>query len=194
MLKTSPPYSPIGMLMEFFELCKLKFYSPCLDSSMIIWSSYTKFPLGLFPICDAILEVLPSNPLGLSQTPASNKTPPGTPRQTPSKNNLDPHRGSDSSQLKHGIWTVRFARFFAVGITLLTAISFPKFTAVIGFCSWIFAPSLMAAIPIACYLRLFPEDASISPLRRRFHQVAVVGSIAASIIGMALPLLDALWS
>jgi len=162
---------------------------------MIIWSSYTKFPLGLFPICDAMLEVLPSNSLGISQTPAtSNKTPPGTPRQTSSKNNHDPHGGSDSSQLKHGIWTVRFARFFAVGITLLIAISFPEFTAVIEFCSWIFAPSLMVAIPIACYLRLFPEDASTSPLRRRLPQAAVVGSITASMIGMALPLLDTLLS
>ena len=184
------------MLVDYISTYASSTYTPpnYLDCSMIIWSSYTKFPLGLFPICDAMLEVLPLYFSEVPQTFSSNKTPPGTPRQAASKKSQDPHGASDTSQLKHGIWTVRLTRFFAVGLTLLIAIAFPEFTAVIGFCSWIFAPSLMVAIPVACYLRLFPEDASTSPVRRSLHQAAVIYSIAASVIGMTLPLLNAIRS
>jgi hypothetical protein len=90
------------------------------------------------------------------------------------------------------MWTVRFARFFAVGFTLMVALSFPGFSVVIGFCSWIFAPSLMVAIPIACYLRLFPEVASGRPLWRRLHQAAIIGGVSVSIIGTAMPFINAI--
>jgi hypothetical protein len=162
--------------------------------SLIIWSSYTKFPLGLFPVCDALLELLPTNSKETTQTPSSNKTPPRTPRQAASKKGRDAHGSGGSSQLQHSAWRVQLARCFAVGFTLLVALSFPGFSAVIGFCSWIFAPSLMVAIPIACYLRLFPEVGSINPVRRSLHQAAVICSIAASVIGMTLPLLNAFQS
>ena len=164
-----------------------------LVSSMIIWSSYTKFPLGLFPVCDAMLELLPINS---NESAAVTKTPPGTPRKTASAKSggHDLHGGGGSPQSKHSALSVRLARFFAVGFTLLVAVSFPGFSALIGFCSWIFAPSLMVAIPVACNLRLFPEDASTSPVRRSLHQAAVICSIAASVIGMTLPLLNAIRS
>jgi len=160
---------------------------------MIIWSSYTKFPLGLFPVCDAVLELMPTTSSNeTSHAAASTRTPPGTPRQAASKKSShDAHESSGWSQLQHSAWRVRLARCFAVGFTLLVAISFPSFSVVIGFCSWIFAPSLMVAIPIACYLRLFPEDGSVNPIRRCLHQAAVACSIAASIIGMALPVSNA---
>ena len=160
--------------------------------SLIIWSSYTKFPLGLFPVCDALLELLPTNSKETTQTPSSNKTPPGTPRQAASKKGRDAHGSGGSSQLQHSAWRVQLARCFAVGFTLLVALSFPGFSAVIGFCSWIFAPSLMVAIPIACYLRLFPEVASGRPLWRRLHQAAIIGGVSVSIIGTAMPFINAI--
>jgi len=233
---------------------------------MIIWSSYTKFPLGLFPVCDAVLELFPTSS---KEALAAIKTSPGMPRsssqgssksnhgvprssrqnsskgyqgmarsssqgtsrnsegtsrssrqnsskgyqgvsrssrqnssksnqgasrsarQNSSKGNQDPHGTCSSSRRKHNIWTVRFARFFAVGFTLLVAVTFPGFSVVIGFCSWIFAPSLMVAIPIACYLRLFPEVGSGRPVWRRLHQAAIIGGISVSIIGTAMPFINA---
>ena len=267
-----------------------------LVSSMIIWSSYTKFPLGLFPVCDAVLELFPTSS---KEALAAIKTSPGMPRsssqgssksthgasrssrqnsaksnhgmqrsssqgysksnqgvsrssrqnssknnqgmprsssqgspknkqgtsrssrqnsskslgvsrssrqnsskgnhgasragrQNSSKGNQDPHGSGSSSRGKHDMWTVRFARFFAVGFTLMVALSFPGFSVVIGFCSWIFAPSLMVAIPIACYLRLFPEVASGRPLWRRLHQAAIIGGVSVSIIGTAMPFINAI--
>jgi len=144
---------------------------------MIIWTSYTKLPLGLFPICDAILELLPRDPW-----------------KTNENNSKDSGEGESDHELnRRGTFRVRMTRCVTLLITFIVAWSCPGFSAAIGFCAWIIAPSLIFAMPLACYLRLFPEEAAAKPVYHRLHQAIIVGSIIASVVGTGIPVISLLF-
>jgi hypothetical protein len=88
-------------------------------------------------------------------------------------------------------WVVNLIRCGALAFTLLVAVACPAYSTIIGFCSWIFAPSLVVAMPVACYVKLFPEEAAANPVGHWLRKAAIVLSLAVSVVGTVLPLVNA---
>lgn len=151
---------------------------------MVLLNSYSKFPLTLFPVCDAVIELLPEdhgdNITKQNMSPHQQKY---TELESQAKEERDAHGNVKSKRVNSVKQTVS-VRVSAVFITLFTCVFIAGFASIIGLCSWIFAPSLILIIPFACYLRIFGDE--IDETSQLFYKGGIAISCVASVVGTIL--------
>mmetsp|Transcript_11352 Transcript_11352/g.14640 ORF Transcript_11352/g.14640 Transcript_11352/m.14640 type:complete len:802 (-) Transcript_11352:216-2621(-) len=148
---------------------------------MVLFNSYSKFPLALFPVCDAVIELLPSSSSSSSLSEVEeNKHQNEQQQQIKKIEERDAH-GNIKSNKVNSMKQLASVRMITVFAVLFTCVFVSGFASIIGLCSWIFAPSLSLAIPLCCYLRIFGEE--INTFWRYLYQGIVIFSLFCSVAG-----------